>query len=466
MTTEKPASAQTGPGLGTLSSASSSTTAINEVTAAPEVSSEGHQKSRQLPVAPGGRLESTASRLSAPDESSRGPLLNPSRASPLPPRISATTPIPVVSAAGAIRTSGTVKFFNSQKGYGFIIPQEGELEVFVHHTAILKADGGFRSLAEGEVVEFDLLHGPKGLQAANVSGPGGGPVLGDPNAHHGIQSPSGSAQRSYMSPQPSGHSAPNFPPFYHKDQTPQYFQSQSGSLPPSQPYPVPSNYYIQPQWPSYPYGSFAPVGGMYPIMQGPPVPSSTSTTVSPTPDTPSSVPSSSDPSTSPGVQYLGYPMFHGQPSSQADSVAGLLGDLSLSNSGSSSAPSPQTAPATVPMYTYPVVGHPYMYHSQPGNPPSTPHGATYGYPTYPLPLPPQHQTQQASSHSQQQHSQAQQGRHQAATQQPPQNSPSLSSLYTQSQSPSPLPPTGNPQQSTHAGGGLYGHSGSYGSRRQ
>ncbi|KAI8618906.1 cold-shock' DNA-binding domain-containing protein [Chytriomyces sp. MP71] len=69
------------------------------------------------------------------------------------------------------RTTGYVKFFNSQKGYGFIIPAEGELEVFVHHTAILRSDGGFRSLAEGEEVEFDMIKGPKGLQAANVTGP-------------------------------------------------------------------------------------------------------------------------------------------------------------------------------------------------------------------------------------------------------------------------------------------------------
>ncbi|ORY53099.1 CSD-domain-containing protein [Rhizoclosmatium globosum] len=82
------------------------------------------------------------------------------------------------------RSAGYVKFFNAQKGYGFIIPHEGEAdaEVFVHHTAIIKPDGGFRSLLEGEDVEFDLIHGPKGLQAANVTGPGGTSVIGDPQA--------------------------------------------------------------------------------------------------------------------------------------------------------------------------------------------------------------------------------------------------------------------------------------------
>ena len=61
--------------------------------------------------------------------------------------------------------SGTVKWINDAKGFGFIA-QEGGKDVFVHHTAI-NADG-FRSLKEGERVEFDIVEGPKGLQAANV----------------------------------------------------------------------------------------------------------------------------------------------------------------------------------------------------------------------------------------------------------------------------------------------------------
>ncbi|RIA78702.1 cold-shock' DNA-binding domain-containing protein [Glomus cerebriforme] len=83
------------------------------------------------------------------------------------------------------RKQGKVKFFNCQKGYGFIIPYNlginEKVEVFVHHTAIHN-NGGFKSLAEGEDVEFDLIKGPKGLQAANVSGPNGISVKGDPNA--------------------------------------------------------------------------------------------------------------------------------------------------------------------------------------------------------------------------------------------------------------------------------------------
>ncbi len=61
---------------------------------------------------------------------------------------------------------GTVKWFNSSKGYGFINREEGE-DVFVHFNAIV--GDGYKSLDEGDQVEFDVEQGPKGLQAANVS---------------------------------------------------------------------------------------------------------------------------------------------------------------------------------------------------------------------------------------------------------------------------------------------------------
>jgi cold shock protein len=62
-------------------------------------------------------------------------------------------------------TVGTVKWFNADKGYGFIAPESGE-DVFVHFSAIQMS--GYRSLEEGQVVEFDIAQGPKGAQAANV----------------------------------------------------------------------------------------------------------------------------------------------------------------------------------------------------------------------------------------------------------------------------------------------------------
>ncbi|KAG2206308.1 hypothetical protein INT47_007322 [Mucor saturninus] len=82
------------------------------------------------------------------------------------------------------RHKGHVKFFNSIKGYGFILPDtpqdgDGTEEVFVHHTAIQNS-GGFKSLAE---VEYDLVQGPKGMQASNVTGPDGSSVRGDPGTH-------------------------------------------------------------------------------------------------------------------------------------------------------------------------------------------------------------------------------------------------------------------------------------------
>ena len=62
---------------------------------------------------------------------------------------------------------GTVKWFSDQKGDGFITPEDGSKDVFVHHTAI-KGEG-FRTLGEGQQVEFEITQGPKGPQASNVA---------------------------------------------------------------------------------------------------------------------------------------------------------------------------------------------------------------------------------------------------------------------------------------------------------
>ena len=63
-------------------------------------------------------------------------------------------------------TQGTVKWFNSEKGFGFIAPDDGGADVFAHYTAIVA--NGYRSLEENQRVEFDVAQGPKGLQAENT----------------------------------------------------------------------------------------------------------------------------------------------------------------------------------------------------------------------------------------------------------------------------------------------------------
>ena len=65
-----------------------------------------------------------------------------------------------------MRTTGTVKWFNDSKGFGFITPEDGSKDCFVHHSAI--QGSGFKSLKENQKVTFDVTTGPKGEQATNI----------------------------------------------------------------------------------------------------------------------------------------------------------------------------------------------------------------------------------------------------------------------------------------------------------
>ena len=89
-----------------------------------------------------------------------------------------------------MRITGKVKWFNNAKGYGFI-EREGGSDVFVHYSAIQGA--GFRSLEEGQAVEFEIVDGPKGPQAGNVTKPS------EPLNHTGAgQAGAGRAPRSLL----------------------------------------------------------------------------------------------------------------------------------------------------------------------------------------------------------------------------------------------------------------------------
>ena len=84
----------------------------------------------------------------------------------LPPLVDGSVPGPsFVVCQGGRLAQGTVKWFSNEKGYGFIEREEGE-DVFVHFSAISME--GYKSLTEGQRVEFDVVQGTKGLQAANV----------------------------------------------------------------------------------------------------------------------------------------------------------------------------------------------------------------------------------------------------------------------------------------------------------
>jgi CspA family cold shock protein len=66
----------------------------------------------------------------------------------------------------AVMATGVVKWFNNAKGYGFVTPDEGDQDVFVHFSAITM--DGYKTLKEGQKVQFDISEGPKGLHASNL----------------------------------------------------------------------------------------------------------------------------------------------------------------------------------------------------------------------------------------------------------------------------------------------------------
>jgi len=76
-------------------------------------------------------------------------------------------PYNMFSKEQVMRTTGTVKWFNDAKGFGFVTPADGQKDCFVHHSAI--QGSGFKSLQEGDLVEFDMVQGPKGPAAQNVA---------------------------------------------------------------------------------------------------------------------------------------------------------------------------------------------------------------------------------------------------------------------------------------------------------
>jgi cold shock protein len=99
-------------------------------------------------------------------------LSSPARGQVREPTLSAGTASPdsddnQLEECDMARTTGTVKWFNDAKGFGFITPSNGQKDCFVHHSAI--QGSGFKSLAEGEKVEFDIVQGQKGPAAENVT---------------------------------------------------------------------------------------------------------------------------------------------------------------------------------------------------------------------------------------------------------------------------------------------------------
>jgi CspA family cold shock protein len=94
--------------------------------------------------------------------------MHPAAAHSLMPGVTpaATDPVTSRTLEGKVMTTGIVKWFNAEKGFGFITPDDGSKDVFAHYSAI--ASSGYRSLDENQKVEFEVTQGPKGPQAENI----------------------------------------------------------------------------------------------------------------------------------------------------------------------------------------------------------------------------------------------------------------------------------------------------------
>ena len=132
-------------------------------------------------------LASTAARRSASSilskTSTSSVFLNASKTTTLPQSSFFAATSRLFSDEAAEKMKGSVKWFDAKKGFGFLVPDDGSPDVFVHHSSIHAS--GFRSLGEGEVVEFEVITEPNGKsKAIHVTGPNGDYVQGAPRREY------------------------------------------------------------------------------------------------------------------------------------------------------------------------------------------------------------------------------------------------------------------------------------------